>query len=64
MGRDPSEILCSVQIAYAADQDPLEAAGQAGALFEAGVGMVLFTLRTPYRVDRVEALAKALEAMG
>ena len=64
VGRDPSEILCSVQIAYAADQDPLEAVGQAAALFEAGVGMVLFTLRTPYRAERVDALAKALETLG
>jgi len=64
VGRDASEILCSVQIAYAADQDPSEAADQAASLFEAGVDMVIFTLRVPYRADRVNGLAKAMESIA
>lgn len=46
VGRDPSEISRSVQIASSADQDPSEAAEQAAGLFEAGVDQVIFTLRT------------------
>ena len=60
VGRDPADITCSVQIAYRADQDPQEAAEQAGALFEVGVDVVIFTLRTPYGAGAVSALADAL----
>jgi alkanesulfonate monooxygenase SsuD/methylene tetrahydromethanopterin reductase-like flavin-dependent oxidoreductase (luciferase family) len=64
VGRDPSEITRSVQIALAADQ-PLEAAAEkAGALFEAGVDLVIFTLRNPYKASRVEPLARALESVA
>lgn len=63
LGRDPSEITCSVQIAHLADQDPAESAASAAALGEAGVDMVIFTLRTPYRRSVVEPLAKELEAL-
>ena len=63
VGRNPAEIVCSVQIAFAADQDPSEAAEQAAHLFEVGVDQVIFTLRTPYRAERVPLLAKALEAL-
>jgi F420-dependent oxidoreductase-like protein len=64
VGRDASEIMCSVQIAFGADQDASEAADQAARLFEAGVDMVIFTLRTPYRAARVPELAKALEGIA
>ena len=64
VGRDASEITCSVQIALPADQEPAESAAQAAALFDAGVDMVIYTLRTPYRVDIVEPLARALESVG
>ena len=40
-----------------------EAAEQAARLFEAGVDQVIFTLRTPYRAEKVPRLAKALEAL-
>ena len=63
VGRDASEIFCSVQIASAADQDPAEAAEEAARLFEAGVDQVIFTLRTPYRAEKVPRLAKALQAL-
>lgn len=60
IGRDPSEITRSVQIALHADQDPAEAAAQAVALGEVGVEVVIFTMRTPYSTDTVEALAEVL----
>lgn len=63
LGRDPSEITCSVQIALPADQAPAEAAANAAALGEAGVDAVIFTLRTPYRASIVEPLAKELEPL-
>ena len=63
MGRDSSLIILSVQIASTPDQDPAEAADNAAALFAVGVDQVIFTLRTPYRAERVTALAKSLEAI-
>ena len=63
VGRDASLIMRSVQIESTADQDPAEVADSAAALFAAGVDQVILTLRTPYRAERVEALAKSLEAI-
>ncbi len=64
VGRDSSLIMRSVQIESTADQDPAEVAESAAALFAVGVDQVILTLRTPYRAERVAALAKALEAIG
>jgi len=64
VGRDSSLIMRSVQIESTADQDPVEVADSAAALFAAGVDQVILTLRTPYRAERVAALAKSLEAIG
>ena len=64
VGRDSSLIMRSVQIESTADQDPAEVADSAAALFAAGVDQVILTLRTPYRAERVAALAKSLEAIG
>ena len=64
VGRDSSLIMRSVQIESTADQDPAEVADSAAALFAAGVDQVILTLRTPYRAERVAALAKALETIG
>ena len=64
VGRDSSLIMRSVQIESTADQDPAEVADSAAALFAAGVDQVILTLRTPYRAERVVALAKSLEAIG
>ena len=63
VGRDSSLIMRSVQIASTPDQDPAEVADNAAALFAVGVDQVIFTLRTPYRAERVTALAKSLEAI-
>ena len=64
VGRDSSLIMRSVQIESTADQDPAEVAENAAALFAVGVDQVILTLRTPYRAERVAALAKSLEAIG
>ena len=61
VGRDPGEITRSVQIAMPAEQPPEEAAASAAALGEAGVDVVIFTIRNPYRASLVEPLARALE---
>ena len=63
VGRDASLIMRSVQIESTADQDPAEVADSAAALFAVGVDQVILTLRTPYRAERVAALAKSLEAI-
>ena len=64
VGRDSSLIMRSVQIESTADQDPAEVAENAAALFAVGVDQVILTLRTPYRAERVAALAKSLETIG
>lgn len=60
LGRDPGEITKSVQLGFEADQDPAEAAEMSAALFDVGVDVVIFTLRTPYRAATVEALTAVL----
>lgn len=60
VGRNPDEITKSVQLGFEADQDPAEAVELSAALFEVGADVVIFTLRTPYRVATVEALSEAL----
>ena len=64
VGRDVSEIECSVQIALPADEDPARSAATAASLGEAGVDTVLFTLRNPYRSAIVEALGRALQPLA
>ena len=53
-----------MQVALPSDQAPEESAAQAAALGEAGVDVVIFSLRKPYRVEIMEPLAKALETIG
>lgn len=60
VGRDQSEIDRSVQIALKPDQDASEVADWAAGLFAVGVDIVIFTLRTPYTVAKVNELAEAL----
>lgn len=63
VGRDPSEIVCSVQLALPADEAPEASAEKAATLAEAGCGKVIFSLRPPYRPEIVEPLGRALEAI-
>lgn len=60
VGRDPKEILCSVQLALPADEAPQASAERAAALAEVGCNKVIFSLRPPYRAAIVEPLALAL----
>lgn len=60
VGRNPSEIECSVQVAWTADGSPNEAVDIAQGLGDAGVDTVIFSLRTPYLARTVEALGHAL----
>ena len=60
VGRDPAEIDRSVQLPFAADQDPAQARDEAAALFDAGVDIIIFSLRPPYLAATVEALSEAL----
>jgi F420-dependent oxidoreductase-like protein len=63
VGRDFKEITCSVQLVLPADQDPMESAAQAAALKDHGADLVIYSLRTPYRSEILEPLARALEAV-
>ena len=60
VGRDSSEIDCSVHVRYSKDDDPANLAEQAAARFDAGIDIVIFTMGTPYDVSMVEPLADAL----
>jgi F420-dependent oxidoreductase-like protein len=62
VGRNINEIECSVQIALPADEPVEQCADNAGALNDAGVDTVIFTMRNPYRAAVVEPLGRALEA--
>jgi F420-dependent oxidoreductase-like protein len=64
VGRDPSDITCSVQIALPADEPATAAAAKAAALGKAGVDMVIFTMRPPYRATIIEPLGRALADLG
>ncbi len=66
IGRDPAEILCSVNIRLAADggADATAAvAEQAAAYGEAGVGLVVVGLAPPHDARQVEPLAEALRPL-
>ena len=63
VGRDSSEIDCSVHIRYDKDADVSAIADQAGALFAVGVDIVVFTMGTPYDASMIEPLAAALSAV-
>jgi F420-dependent oxidoreductase-like protein len=63
VGRNPDEITGSVQIALPAGQAPAESAAQAAGLREAGVELVIFTMRNPYDANAIEPLARALEEL-
>jgi F420-dependent oxidoreductase-like protein len=64
VGRDPKDILCSVQLALPADEAPEASAAKAAALAEVGCDEVIFSLRPPYRAEIVEPLGRALATIG
>lgn len=60
VGRDSSEIDCSVHIRYSKDDDVSRLADQASERFDAGVDIVVFTMGSPFDASMVEPLADAL----
>ncbi len=60
VGRDPSEITCSVHLSYGPDDDPSAVADEAAQRLSEGVDMVIFSMASPYHRSMVEPLAGAL----
>lgn len=60
VGRDPGEITRSAHIMSPADADPRRLADEAVLLFEAGLDMAIFSLRSPFDPGFVQPLAEAL----
>lgn len=60
IGRDHSEIKRSVHLMWADDEDPSALAETTAQYGEAGVDLVIFSMRAPYQVARLEPLANAL----
>jgi alkanesulfonate monooxygenase SsuD/methylene tetrahydromethanopterin reductase-like flavin-dependent oxidoreductase (luciferase family) len=63
IGRDPSEITRSAHVLVQPDADPRELAEEAAALFEVGLDVAVFSLRSPYSAAVVEPLAEALREL-
>ncbi len=63
IGRDPTEIRRSVHLMWAEQDDPSAMAASAADYAEAGADLVIFSMRAPYRVTRLEPLARALAAL-
>lgn len=59
-GRDESEITRSVHLGYGPDDDPSELADRANGFFEAGVDVVVWSMRGPIDPSRLEPLAVAV----
>lgn len=64
LGRDPSELTRSIQLAWADGDDPQELADRAAAFAAVGVDQINFSMRAPYRVGGLEPLADALRAVS
>jgi alkanesulfonate monooxygenase SsuD/methylene tetrahydromethanopterin reductase-like flavin-dependent oxidoreductase (luciferase family) len=62
IGRDPVEIRRSVHLMWPEDADPSAMAESAAKYAAAGVDLVIFSMRAPYRAARLAPLVKALEA--
>jgi F420-dependent oxidoreductase-like protein len=64
VGRDPEEIRRSVHVFWAHEDDPGALAERALTFGDAGVDVVVYSMRPPYDVARVEPLAESLVAVG
>jgi len=60
VGRDQSEIARSVHLAFGEDDDVAELADRAAGFFDAGVDIVVWSMRGPVEASRLEPLANAL----
>ncbi len=63
VGRNPAEITRSAHVLTPSDADPQALAGQAADLFEAGLDVAIFSLRSPFTPAVVERLAEALREL-
>ncbi len=62
IGRNPAEIRRSVHLMWPDEAQPSAMAAMAAEYAAAGVDLVIFSMRAPYRVARLEPLASALAA--
>ena len=60
LGRDPATITRSIHLGYPADADPAALVAQAPAFFDAGVDVIVWSMRGPYTPTLVESLGNAL----
>ena len=60
VGRDQSTIARSVHLNFEAEADPAALSDQADGFFEAGVDIVVWSMRGPTEAGRLEPLAAAL----
>ncbi len=60
IGRDPREIRRSVHLMWPEAAEPTALAETAAGYADAGVDLVIFSMRAPYRAARLEPLASAL----
>ena len=64
LGRDQSEITRSIHLGFPADAAPGELAAQAPGFFEAGVDVIVWSMRGPYRPELLAPLAEAIYSEG
>ncbi len=64
VGRESSEIDCSVHVRYTRDHDPSQIAEEAARHHANGVDVVVFTMGSPNDASMVTALATALESLA
>jgi F420-dependent oxidoreductase-like protein len=62
IGRDPGEIRRSVHLMWPEESAPAEMAETAAEFGAAGVDLVIFSMRAPYKAARLEPLVYALRA--
>jgi len=60
VGRDQSEIARSIHLGFAPEDDPAAMADTADTFFDAGVDIVVWSMRGPVDAGRLEPLANAL----
>jgi F420-dependent oxidoreductase-like protein len=64
IGRDPSEITRSIHLGFPAGGDPVGVAATAPPFFDAGVDVVVWSMRGPYKPALLAPLAEAIRTEG
>lgn len=62
VGRDPADIACSIHLGFDPDEPPAAHADKAAAFFDAGVDIVVWSMRGEMDASRLGPLAEALAA--